>query len=498
MDRDIIVIGGGPGGYVAAIRAAQLGAKVSVIEKDRLGGTCLNRGCIPTKALYRNAEILNILKSVDEYGINVDNFSIDVDKIHERKQTVINQLVGGIEQLLKANHIDVIKGTAILKDKNTIQLTTAEGSEKELTARNIIIATGSKPAVPPIPGADLEGIYTSEDILNFKEVPKSLVVIGGGVVGMEFAGIFNAMGTKVTVVEYMAGILSQVDSDLTKRLTVFLKRKGIDINTSCKVIKIEKAGKEFVVFAEGKKGEMQISTEAVLVSAGRTPITEGLNLEGMGISFDRKGIKVDECYETEVKGIYAIGDVNGKMMLAHAASHQGTQVAEKIMGYVRTNEDSCVDKEEEVAAAGKSVEKKDILYHNHLVPACIFIFPEIAYIGMTEEEVKVKGISYKTSKFMFGANGKALALGEPEGMVKVISTADNEVSGEGARIIGVHIMGPHASDLIHEGALAVSNNMTVEHIEKTIHAHPTLAEAFHEAVLGLNGVAIHMVPAKNK
>ena len=466
MEKDIVIIGGGPGGYVAAIRAAQLGAKVSIIEKGEFGGTCLNRGCIPTKVLYRNAEILNTLKNIDEFGINIDNYSIDVKQIQSRKDTIVNQLVSGVEQLLKANNIDIILGTASLKDKNTVSILLNNGDLREISTKNIIIATGSIPSIPNLPGISLPGVFTSESILEFKEVPDNLVVIGGGVIGMEFAGIFNALGSKVTVIEFLPSILAPVDSDLTKRLSVSLKRKGIDINTNTKLISIEKHNDELVVTTEGKKGEVVFVANNVLVSVGRTPLTFGLNLENLGIELDRRAIKVDKNYETNIPNIYAVGDVNGKTMLAHAATHQGKKVAERIMEYGDSNS-------------------------NEIVPSCIFVFPEIACVGITENEAKEKGIEYKSSKFLFGANGKALALGEGEGIVKVIASLDNT-------ILGVHIMGPHASDLIHEGNLAINNNMKVENIASMIHAHPTLSEAFEEAVLGLKGEAIHMVPTKKR
>lgn len=469
MDKDILIIGGGPGGYVAAIRAAQLGAKVAVIEKNRLGGTCLNRGCVPTKALYRNAEVLNTLKNAEELGITIDSYHIDLAAIHKRKQNIIDQLVGGVEQLLKANKVQIVQGNAVFKDKNTVRVDLNDGTVQEISAANIIIATGSKSSVPPISGADLPGMMFSDDVLNFSSVPESLAIIGGGVIGIEFAGIFNALGTKVKVVEYMPSILPMVDTDLTKRLTPTLKKKGIEINTSMKVMKIEKQEEGYVIVCEGKKGEVNIAAKQVLISVGRTPAVEGLGLGNLGLDFDRKGIKVNDNLETGVKGIYAIGDVNGKSLLAHAASHQGIRAVEHILGH-KTNE-------------GEGV-----------VPSCIFIFPEIASVGITEEEAKNQGLTYKTSKFMFGANCKALTLGEPEGMVKVISSKNQE--GIGEILLGVHIMGPHASDLIHEAALAVSNNLKLEDIISTIHAHPTLSEAFSEAVMGLKGEAIHMVNSK--
>lgn len=465
MEKDIVVIGGGPGGYVAAIRAAQLGAKVTLIERDKLGGTCLNRGCIPTKTLYRNAEILNTLKNIDEFGISVSGYSVDVEKIQDRKRKVIIQLTDGIAQLLKVNGVEVINGRGRLIDSKTVGVSLADGSELEIKTKNIIIATGSKPSMPPIEGADLPGIFTSEEILDFERIPEKLLIIGGGVIGMEFAGIFNAMGTKVTVIEYLPSILAQVDSDLTKRLSVSLKKRGIDIHTSTKVNKIEKDSEIYRVYCEGKKGELSFEADCVLIAAGRTPVIDEINLEGIGVCFDKRGIKVDKNYMTNIEGIYAIGDVNGISMLAHAASHQGMAAVEKIMGVKKENK-------------------------NENIPGCIFIFPEVSTVGLTEDEAKEKGIPYKTSKFLFGANGKALALGEAEGMVKVIASSEDDI------ILGVHIMGPHASDLIHEGVLAVGSRMKCKEISEIIHAHPTLSEAFAEAVMGINGEAIHMVPSK--
>ncbi len=465
MDKDIVIIGGGPGGYVAAIRAAQLGLNVSVIERDKLGGTCLNRGCIPTKALYRNAEILNTLNNIEEYGIAVNGFTIDVKKVQSRKDKVVYQLVSGVEQLMKANKVQVIYGEATLIDKNTISVLTREGEEKTLTASNVIIATGSKPYIPSIPGIDLEGVVTSDGLLEFNNIPKDLVVLGGGVVGLEFAGIFNSMGSKVKVIKASSNIFPEVDSDITKRYSSFLRKQGIEVYSSTEVKKIVKQGDKLLIKAQGKKGEMEIPADCILVSKGRYPEIEGLNLDKLGISHDRKGIKVDKNYETNIKGVYAIGDVNGISLLAHAASYQGVSAVEKIAGVVEECEETPI-------------------------PSCIFVFPEIASVGITEDEAKEKGMNYNTSKFMFGANGKALALGEGEGFIKVISKAEDNT------IIGVHIMGPHASDLIHEGALAIANKLNVKHIKHTVHAHPTLGEAFYEAVLGLENEAIHLVPKK--
>ena len=462
----MVVIGGGPGGYVAAIRVAQLGGKVTLIEENALGGTCLNVGCIPTKALYKNAEVMMTLKNIEEFGVaNIGDYSINVDKIQERKQNVVDQLVGGIDKVLNAYGVEVLNGRGTIINKNLVKATLKDGEEREILAKNIVIATGAKPTLPPIPGIDLEGVITSTELLNFKEIPKRLAIIGGGVIGVEFAGIFNALGSEVTIFEFAPSILIKLDKDISKRLTTSLKKDGIKINTSTGVEEVKENNGSLLVVAKDKKGQIEVEVDQVLVSVGRTPFTEGLNLENLGINMDRKRINVNHDFETNVEGIYAIGDVNGGMMLAHEASHEGKSVAEKIMG-AKVSEG-----------------------HN-LIPSCIFVSPEISTVGLTEEEAKEQGLDYKVSKFMFGANGKALAMGEPQGFVKVIAT------GEENTLIGVHIMGPHAADLIQEGALAIRKKLTADDIANTIHAHPTLGEAFLEAVMGLTNEAIHMVPSK--
>lgn len=466
MQKEIVVIGGGPGGYVAAIRGAQLGAKVTLIERHKIGGTCLNYGCIPTKTLYRNAELLNTLMHIEDFGIKTGPVTFDIDKIQARKKEVVDQLVGGIEQLIKINGIDLIYGSAEFLSATDLKITNEAGEIQTITCDNIIVASGSKPQMPPIEGANLDGVITSKEILEFKNVPEKLVVIGGGVIGMEFAGIFAAMGSEVTVVEYSDQILGQVDTEISKRFAVSVKKKGIDVHKSTKVTKIIKTDNGLSVIGETKKGEVSFDATQVLVSTGRSPVIEGLNLANAGVEFNHKGIIVDENFRTNVQSVYAIGDVNGKLMLAHAASHQGIAAVDHIMG---------------------------VIHHgNHeVVPSCIFVFPEISSVGLTEDQAKAEGIEIKKSKFMFGANGKALSIGEPEGFIKVISDM-NDI------ILGVHIMGPHASDLIHEGTLAVSRKMHVDDIAGTIHAHPTLAEAFAEATMGLKGEAIHMAPIKIK
>lgn len=464
MDKDIIIIGGGPGGYVAAIRAAQLGLNVTVIEKDKLGGTCLNRGCIPTKALYRNAEILNILENIDEFGINVSDYSINVAKVQDRKNKIVHTLVSGVEQLLKANKVEVISGEATLKDKNTVTVKTADGL-KDITTKNIIIATGSVPYMPNIKGIEEKGVVTSDELLEFEEIPEELAVLGGGVIGLEFAGIFNAMKTKVKVIKASTTMFPSVDSDITKRYSAYLKKQGIEVQSSVDVKSIERQGEKLVIKAEGKKGEMSITADTILISKGRRANVKGLDVESLGMVMDKKGIRVDENLKTNIEGVYAIGDVNGISLLAHAASHQGVYAVEHIAGL--TN-------------------KK----YEAIIPDCIFVFPEIASVGVTEDEAKKRELEYNASKFMFGANGKALSLGEGDGFIKILSLKEDDT------IIGVHIMGPHASDLIHEGALAINNKLSVEDIKGTVHAHPTLSEAFYEAALGLKKEAIHIAPPR--
>ena len=465
MVKKIIVIGGGPGGYAAAIRAAQLGATVVLIEKDVLGGTCLNRGCIPTKAFYRSAELINCIKRSSEFGIDISSFAIEPEKIQARKTDIVNQMTGGLAQLMKSNGIEVVRGSASIKSSNEVVAYLEEGETVSLSCDNIIIATGSESFIPPIKGSDLEGVIASEEIMNFKDIPEALIIVGGGVIGMEFGGIFNSFGSKVTIVEALPTVLNMMDGELIKRLNPMLKKQGIETHTSALVKEIYKEDGRLKVLVETKKGQIVLEGDKVLVATGRKPNTHGLGLEEAGIEFDRKGIKVDDSYETSLKGVYAIGDVNGRIMLAHAASHQGVETAERIMGLE--------------------------VHISSPVPSCVFIFPELATLGAREEELKEQGIEYKSSKFLFGANGKALTLGEGEGLIKVLA----DMNG---KILGVHILGPHASDLIHEAVPVISEGLGVDSIKHMVHAHPTLSEAFYEAVLGLNNEAIHLAPNKRK
>lgn len=469
LSKRIAIIGAGPGGYVAAIRAAQLGADVYLIENREVGGTCLNRGCIPTKTYFRNAEIMSSLKRANEFGITVDGYKLDGKALQERKQNVVNNLVTGIEKLISSyKNIEFIAGTAALKDKNTVAVELKDGGNREVEADNIIIATGSYPQMTETKGVNLEGVITSDELLALDHIPETLIVVGGGVIGLEFASIYKELGSHVILLA--SRILKDSDKEIGKRLTPMLKKQGIEAYVDIRAKEITKEGDKLKVLAKYKEKdeEIEVAGDYVLIASGRGPLIEGLNLEGVGIESNRKGIVVNDDFETTVEGIYAIGDVNSKgIQLAHVASAQGEYVVEKIMGH-----------------------NPDIVLEHF--PSCVFTMNEVAQVGFTEEQLKEKGIEYKTSKFMFSANGKALSLGEPEGIVKILAGKDDN------KLLGVHILGAHANDLIHEGALAIANDMDASAITRTIHAHPTLSEAVHETALGLNDGAIHIAPKRKR
>lgn len=459
MSNKVVILGGGPGGYVAAIRLRQLGFETTLIEKNRVGGVCLNVGCIPTKALYKSAEILNHASHLESYGLDFDGIvKPNAHKIRERKNQVVDTLVSGVEKLLSSAGVEVLYGEGKLLSSNSVSV---NGDVIEFD--KLIIATGSSSFIPPIAGVHHEGVVTSTELLDFESIPDELVIVGGGVIGMEFAGIFASFGSKVTVLEAMPNILPGIDGEIVKRLKPILKKKGIEIITSAMVQEISRDGQKLHVTMEGKKGPVIISGDQVLIATGRRPNTQDLGLEEIGVEMNRKGIVVDDHFRTSQENIFAIGDVNGKWLLAHAASAQGEYVSEYL--------------------AGKNPKM------GGFIPGCVFLFPEVASVGYTEEQLKEQGIEYHVSKFMLGANGKALTMGEGEGLVKVISD-------QNFKIIGVHIMGAHASDLIHEGLLACEMGLSVDDLKHVIHAHPTLAEAFYESVMGLKGEAVHMVQSR--
>jgi dihydrolipoamide dehydrogenase len=450
---DIAVIGSGPGGYHAAIKAAKFGKKCALIEKDAVGGVCLNRGCIPTKAFASSAHAFQLIKNSQNFGINTTDAAYDFSNVQQRKQDIVNKLKKGTEQLLKANKVDIILGEARFKDKNTLIV-----SDQAIYAENIIIATGSSWINIPNINPDGNNIVTSDEILEWKELPASITIVGGGYIGCEFASILNAMEVEVTVVEATESLIPNADINIIRMLSREFKKKGIKVFTqvTAESIQIEN-NKVKTTLSNGEK----VSSEKLLVSIGRKPDATNLNLENIGVKIGQKGeITVDENFKTNIDGIYAIGDVTGQVMLAHVASEQGVACVGNICGHEST-------------------------YNTH-IPACIFTEPEIAYVGMTEKELKEKQIEYQAGKFAFAAMGKPIVDGAPEGQIIVYAGNDN-------KLLGVHIIGKDASVIIAEASLAIKNGLTIDQITETIHAHPTTPEVFLEAVRDVNGDAIHKV-----
>ncbi|NFL95865.1 dihydrolipoyl dehydrogenase [Clostridium botulinum] len=459
----LVVIGGGPGGYVAAIRGAQLGAEVTLIEKERLGGTCLNIGCIPTKVLLHSSELLNEIKEARTLGIEVNNeVKINWTQLQNRKNTVVNTLVSGVSSLLEHNKVKVINGTAAFEGKSSIKVTKDQGESENIQFDNVIISSGSVPFIPPIEGRELEGVIDSTGALSLDSIPKSMVIIGGGVIGIEFANIFNSLGCKVTVIEMLPYILPPVDREISEILKEKLKKDGIDIYNNCKVTKIENNNENLNVSFEEDNDKLNIEAQKVLIAVGRRANISNLNLESTGVYIEKGCIWVNDNMETNIKGIYAIGDCTGKNMLAHVASDQGIIAVENIMG------------------KNKKMDYKT-------VPACVYTKPELASVGLTEEQAKQKGVDYKVGKFPLIYNGKSLIMNDTEGFIKIIVDKKYE------EILGVHILGPRATDLITEAALALRLEATLKEIITTVHAHPTIGEAMKEAALAVNKEAIHMV-----
>lgn len=457
MDYKVTVIGAGPGGYTAAIRAAHLGAKVCLVEKAELGGVCLNWGCIPTKTLLKSADKWRELQHCAEFGLQAENISFDFGKISARKQAVVKQLRDGVAQLVKSNKIDLKTGCATFVDAHTIQV-----NDEQFSSEYIIIATGSTAAKPPIPGADLPGVINSDELLELSAVPASMLIVGAGVVGVEFAGIFSAFGSNITLVEMANTILPVTDSEIPKRLGISMRKQGIKMLTAAKVLKIEQQDSSLCVSVETKGKVEEIFVEKVLLASGRIPVTQALALDKADVEFSKHGISVNEHLQTNVEHIYAIGDVTNKLMLAHVASSQGMIAAEHIMGH-------------------------NVHMSYDVVPSCIFTTPEIAGVGITEQEAKEKNIAVTISKFNFAGNGKAISMGETDGLVKIIADAQTH------KVLGMHILGPHASDLIMEGAIAIQHGLTAEQLSHTIHPHPTLSETILESVHGIFGDIIHQV-----
>jgi dihydrolipoamide dehydrogenase len=454
---DVVVVGSGPGGYVAAIRAAQLGLSVAAVEDDRPGGVCLNWGCIPTKALLRNAEVVTLVQHAERFGIKVDNVRPDYAEAIKRSRGVADRMAKGVEFLFKKNKITLFPGTGTLTSKTTVEVKGAAGTET-LETKAIILATGSQPKSLPGVTIDEKTVISSNGAVRNEARPKSMVVIGAGAVGMEFADVYAAYGTEVTVLEALDRVLPVEDADASTLVARLFGRRGIRIKTGVKVSAVKPGGAGVIV----ETGEGRIEAEQVLMAVGRGARTAGVGLEAVGVQLERGFVKVSPMMETSVKGIYAVGDMAGAPLLAHKAMAEGVVAAEAI--------------------AGRTPRPLD--YTN--VPSCTYCRPQVASIGLTEAKAKENGREIMVGKFPFTASGKAVALGETDGFVKVVA---DKATGE---IVGVHIVGPEATEIIHEFAVGRTLEATVEEIMHTIHAHPTLSEAALEATLATLGQAIHI------
>ena len=462
MTKKIAIIGAGPGGYVAAIRAAQLGADVFLIENREVGGTCLNRGCIPTKTYFRNAEIMSSLKRANEFGIEVQGYKLDGKALQDRKKKVVNTLVSGIEKLISSyKNIEFVAGTATLKDKNTISVELLAGGNREVKADDIIIATGSFPQMTETKGVDLEGVITSDELLDLDHIPETLIVVGGGVIGLEFASIYQELGSHVILLA--SRILKDADKEISRRLTPMLKKQGIETYVDIRAKEITKEGDKLRVVAKYKEKdeEIEVVGDYVLIASGRGPLVNGLNLEGVGVEVGRKGIVVNDDFETTIEGIYAIGDVTGKFQLAHVASKEGCVAVENALG------------------------KKSNMNYN-VIPQCIYTSPQIASVGMTEAAAVEKGYNIKVGKFPMYANSKASIEGQKEGFAKII--CDSKY-GE---VLGIHLFGENATEIILSGVISLNMEASIEDIANAISPHPSVSETITESAQAAIFKAIHI------
>ncbi len=461
MNYDVIVIGGGPGGYVAAIRAAQLGLHTAVIERENLGGICLNWGCIPTKALLRSAEVLHLAKHAADYGLVIQNPSFDLDKVVARSRKVAGQLNGGVKHLLKKNKVAVIEGSAKLIGKGQVAVSKGEAPVGTFGAKHIIIATGARART--LPGLEDDGklVWTYRKAMTPDSMPKSLLVIGSGAIGIEFASFYNALGAKVTVVEVMDRILPVEDEEISAMARKAFEKQGMRIITGAKAGNLRKAADSVTVAVEAGGKTEDITVDRVIVAVGISPNTEGLGLENTKVKTGRGHIQTNPMCETDEPGVYAIGDVTGAPWLAHKASHEGVIVAEHI--------------------AGKHPHALNV----RNIPGCTYSHPQIASVGLTEKKAKEAGYEIKVGRFPFVGNGKAIALGEPEGLIKTIFDAK---TGE---MLGAHMIGAEVTELIQGYGIAKSSELTEAELMHTVFPHPTLSEMMHESVLDAYGRAIH-------
>ncbi len=461
---DVAIIGSGPGGYVAAIRAHQLGLRTAIIEKDaRMGGTCLLRGCIPTKVLLHDAALLGKIRRASKHGFNTSEVEVDFSKVQKRKSVIVSKLTKGVEFLMKKNDVTTFKGTATLAGPGHIAVE-GNGATTEVRAKQVIVATGSEPR--PLPGYDVDGRYviTNNEALDLESIPKSMVIVGGGAVGVEFASIYSSFGTKVTLLEVLPHLVPIEDEDVSKELRRTLKKQGIDVHTGARLESATvKKGALEVLFRTGKGEEKRVKAEKLLMATGRAPNTAGLGLEKLGVVTDDKGyVKVNEYMETSVPDVYAIGDIVPTPWLAHVASHEGVVAVERIAG------------------------RNPVPIRYDQVPGCTYCEPQVASVGLTEAAARAAGHTVKVGKFPFSAIGKAMIEDATDGFVKVVA---DEKYGE---ILGVHMIGNGVTELIAEAVASIGLEATAEDLIHTIHAHPTLSEAVHEAMEGVYGVSIHM------
>ncbi len=463
---DLAVIGAGPAGYEAAIRAAQLHLSVALVEDRELGGTCLNRGCIPTKTILHTAELYQEAKRFDEIGLHADGVSFDYGALTHRKDEVVTRLRSGIEQLVKANKIDLLSGTGQIVNAHTVRVTPPDAQPVELTAEHILIAAGSVPSRPPIPGSDLPEVVTSDELLgpDAKFYPR-LVIIGGGVIGAEFAAAMNNLGSDVTIIEAMGRILPNMDRELSQSLAMLLKKRGVKIHTSASVERIEPGAPLSCVFTE--KGESHAAeADGILIATGRRPNTAGLFAEGCTVDMERGAILTDEHFETSLKGVFAVGDARKGIQLAHAASAQGIAAVEYLAGHTPT-------------------------VHLEAIPSCVYTSPEIASVGLTADEAKEQGIEVKTGKSLTGPNGRSLIAGQERGFAKLVFCAEDDV------LIGAQLMCARATDLISELTQAVVHRLTAQEIASLVRPHPTFSELVTEAAEDALGGAIHAAPKRS-
>lgn len=456
---DVVVIGAGPGGYAAAIRCAQLGLRTALVEREELGGVCLNLGCIPSKAMLRSAEVLGLLRNASQFGLSAENVAADFGAVVARRDRAVAHLLSGLTNLLQGNGVAVIRGEARLRDAESVEVASS-GEDQTLAYRSLVIAAGSRAARLPVPGADLSGVVDSDGALRLQRLPERVVVIGGGAVGVEWAEIWRAFGSEVVVLEMLPQLVPTEEPEVARELMRAFSRKGISCHVGAQVREIRPS---LQVLATVDGGERAFPADTVLAAVGRRPNVDGLNLDAAGLPLDPRGIATDEHMRTAVPHIFAVGDVTGRTVLAHVATHQGTIAAETIAG------------------------RKGISFDERIVPSAIFTHPEIASVGLLERHAHEQGVAVTIGRFPFAASGRAAASGEAAGFVKIIA---DQSSGE---VLGVHIIGPGAGDLIAEASLAIRMRATLHDLSATIHVHPTFSEGLLEAAWAAAGTPLHIL-----